>query len=117
MTVKFRLLGKDDRHVVKWPVSINVGADGGKIEQQSFTAHFLYLDLDGATKADQTDEQGGHRPLLREVLVGWEGIVDGKGKAVAFSPEARERLLGNVAARVAAYQAWIDCMLGAAPKN
>ncbi len=55
---------------VVWPVSVNIPADGGALEEHNFFARFKRLsekEFDAAAKEGQT-------PLLKTVVLEWEKL-------------------------------------------
>ena len=98
-----------DTKSIKWPVTVEVGTDGGKTTKSIFTGEFRKL---SATESDevleqlQTEEAGASNngPRLAEVmarnaayfsniLIGWEGIKDEHGQEVTFSREILSAVL------------------------
>ena len=90
-----------------WPVSIRLPANGGKRERQTFDAEFKRLpqsrineiqeEVQKRIKAVERNEQPADEisdvSIADEILVGWDGIVDGDGEAVPYSKAAKAQLL------------------------
>jgi len=90
-----------------WPVSIKLPANGGKRERQTFDAEFKRLpqsrineiqeEVQKRIKAVERNEQPADEisdvSIADEILVGWDGIVDGDGEAVPYSKAAKAQLL------------------------
>lgn len=77
-----------------WPVDVNVMADGGQHQKQTFDAEFLRLgqkqldELSAKVKVGEMNDAD----FVRQVLVGWRGVVD-DGVEVPFSAGALDQLL------------------------
>jgi hypothetical protein len=112
MAVKFRLLGEDEELKIKWPVTIRSPKDGG-FEEQSLTAEFLILPGKEFDETLKSVPDHGMEAVLRRVWTGWEG-VEGD---VPFSPQARDRAISYLHICIGVFDAYRDCLLGAAPKN
>ena len=103
-----------------WPVSIKLPANGGKRERQTFDAEFkrlaqsrineiqreVQLRVKANEKGEDTGEGVSDQSIADEILVGWDGIVDGDGEPVPFSNAVKAQLLDvpmMAGALVAAY--------------
>lgn len=103
-----------------WPVSIKLPANGGKRERQTFDAEFkrlaqsrineiqreVQLRVKANEKGEDTGEGISDQSIADEILVGWDGIVDGDGEPVPFSNAVKAQLLDvpmMAGALVAAY--------------
>ena len=112
------LLKQSDSYT--WPVSIKLPANGGKRERQTFDAEFKRLaqsrineiqrEVQQRVKANEKGEDTGEgisdQSIADEILVGWDGIVDGDGEPVPFSNAVKAQLLDvpmMAGALVAAY--------------
>jgi hypothetical protein len=78
----------------KWPVKVEEpsSTNSGQFEQSEFIATFKRIkasDLKGVESQEGTD-------ILKQVLVGWEGINDEDGKAIEFSEEELENLSDDI---------------------
>tara|TARA_A100001201_G_scaffold7888_1_gene12420 strand:- start:114 stop:446 length:333 start_codon:yes stop_codon:yes gene_type:complete len=78
----------------KWPVEIQEpSADRpGEFDKFEFIAVFKRVKL---SELEQMGEESG-LPLLKKVLVGWEGIEDEDGKPVPFSSKELELFADDV---------------------
>lgn len=101
----------DHADTIKWPVSVSLPVDGGKVEVFLFTGEFKRMsesELDnllgvgdqGAANVN-VDRIGEPNPepksvaqalkenagLIPQIMVGWEGVKTAKGKDVPFSVE------------------------------
>lgn len=98
-----------------WPVSVLVPGSG-RHEAKRFDAHFRVVPA--ARAAELMGPERAPLPLLREALIGWQGVVDEQGQAVPFSAAARDALLDHPFVLVAVARAYADAMAGgAAEKN
>lgn len=70
----------------KWPVKVEEPADGGVFSTASFTAIFKRV----PRSLFENVEADSELSLLKEIVVGWEGIEDEDGSPVAFSKKALE---------------------------
>lgn len=91
-----------------WPVDLRVAMDGGKWESRKFDLRFRRL---SQSRLDQVFEEADAQALrvdalLREIIVGWSGIVDEAGDALPFSQAALDALLDLPGARRAIADAW-----------
>lgn len=90
-----------------WPVSIKLPANGGKRERQTFDAEFkrlpqsrineiqreVQLRVSAAERGEDSGEGISDQSIAAEILVGWDGIVDGDGEPVPFSNAVKAQLL------------------------
>lgn len=103
-----------------WPVSIKLPANGGKRERQTFDAEFKRLpqsrineiqrEVQQRVKANEKGEDTGEgisdQSIADEILMGWDGVIDGDGEPVPFSNAVKAQLLDvpmMAGALVAAY--------------
>lgn len=109
----------DQTDSYKWPVSVKFPTDAGKFETQSFDATFARL------KQSRIDEiRDGAvagkikaREIADEVMTGWEGVQDGDGAEVAYTPQTKARLLDTQIVASAIFTAWMDSLDGGKRKN
>ena len=83
------------------PVPFDVAVDGDEetgFEQQEITIRFRDMPRSWvlATLEKTNAEEITDAELCREVIIGWSGVEDEKGKAVPFSAEGLDELLRNV---------------------
>lgn len=90
-----------------WPVSIKLPADGGKRERQTFDAEFKRLpqsrineiqelvqkQIKATERGEATASEISDQSIADEILVGWDGIVDGEGEPVPYSKASKAMLL------------------------
>lgn len=68
----------------KWPVTIEEPSDGGIFDSSTFDVTFKRL---GRKEFNRLSEKGD-LPLLKAVVLGWDGISDEDNTALPFSIEA-----------------------------
>lgn len=91
---------------ITWPVSVEVAADGGKIQKFEFTGTFLLLDDDAkeaivaeqkqadggevASEADATGNEWKERTIdaIIKIMTGWKSVVDENKAPIEFSRES-----------------------------
>ena len=107
----FRLAKK---RTVKWPVTIQIPADGGKVTPATITAEFEVLDTE---EIDRVGNEGGD--VLSRALIGWHGVADEDGNDIPFTEENKKSFLGITYVRAALYNAYAEVQQGraAARKN
>jgi hypothetical protein len=114
-----------------WPVSIKLPANGGKREKQTFEAEFKRLPqsrineiqmlvhqrIKAAERGEDTGEGITDQSIADEVLVGWDGIVDGDGEAVSFNKGTKAQLLDVPMMAGALIEAFFESLVEAKRKN
>lgn len=85
-------LGQSDSF--SYPVEVEVVGDGGKRSTYTFDAQFRRLPSDELNEISRRAREGdvNDAGLVREVLVGWKGILDEDGSELPFSEASRERV-------------------------
>jgi hypothetical protein len=90
-----------------WPVSIKLPANGGKRERQTFDAEFkrlaqsrineiqreVQLRIKATERGEDVPDGVSDQSIADEILVGWDGIIDGDGEPVPFSNTVKAQLL------------------------
>ena len=78
----------------KWPVQVTEPSEDrpGEFDKFEFTAVFKRIKL---SELNSLSEDSG-LPLLKKVMVGWEGIQDESGKEVPFSTKELEEFCEDV---------------------
>lgn len=105
------VLAKEPRFT--WPVRVLVPVDGGTHEVKTFQACFRLI-----TPARAAELGSDGRALMREALIGWEGITHEGGGIVQFTAEARDQLLDVPYVLTALCEAFTGAITGkAAEKN
>lgn len=111
-------IAKDRR--IKWPVTISVPQSGGTVQKHKIEAEFDLLTQSRLAEVMASDRNAdGDTALLREVLVGWEGVADESGQPVEFSAETRDDLVDIPYVRAALIRSYFEAASGnaAARKN
>lgn len=87
-----------------WPVEFRLAADEGKIDTHKFTATFKRLTASRMAELHNeiTDGKNTVTGIVKEVLIGWKGVVDDSGADVPFTDAFRDKLLEipNVAPQI-----------------
>lgn len=110
-----------DRYIFTWPVKVRYPAAGGE-EIREFTGEFVLPEdeleiFEGSEAGDMAGLVTFARARLCKYWIGWSGIaVDGGGE-LAFSNEARDRLLRQRPIRMAVDAALTEAVLGIREKN
>lgn len=114
-----------------WPVSIKLPANGGKRERQTFDAEFkrlaqsrineiqreVQLRVKANEKGEDTGEGVSDQSIADEILVGWDGIVDGDGEPVPFSNAVKAQLLDVPTMAGALVSAYFESLVEQKRKN
>lgn len=101
--------------VVNMPTATGAPAD----EDMTFTARFRALTTDEFQAHDLASGEG-QNAYLRDVLCGWEGLVDdtgGEDKPLAFTPENRDALIRDFFVRRALMETYAQALAGAKRGN
>lgn len=112
---------------IKWPVTIRIPQNGGKVKKAVFTAHLLLINQAEYDEVFDSNPGAGDSCLVRKVLVGWgekgntgnendikDGIVDAEGNPMLFSEENLERLIKIPYFRTSVVTDYIGFMRGQA---
>lgn len=106
---------------VRWPVTVNVPQDGGRVLAETFDVDFKVLtqsELRPFGDIRPSDDES--KDMLNAVVVGWpKGPKGEDGQPVPFDEDAKAELLGTTYARTALYNAYSEIQTGraAARKN
>ena len=101
-----------------WPVTVEMPADGGRFEKQTFDAEFRRMNQSRieTIMADAVASQNRDVDVASEVMVGWKGITD-QGDEVPFSEKSKADLLDMPLVASAVIKAWMESLAGAKRKN
>lgn len=91
-----------------WPVELRVAMDGGHFTVVPFDVRFKRVSqerIDEVAEQIATETLDPHA-LLRELVVGWDGIVNDDNEPLPYSQEALGRLLNVPGASRAILRAW-----------
>lgn len=100
-------------------VTVNFPIDGGKLHEAKFRARFTRLGQDELDELRKqiTERAITDRELVTRVLVGWSGVQDEDGSDIAFSEEARARLLSVHPVQPCLVNAFLASLQSAREKN
>jgi hypothetical protein len=102
-----------------WPVPVELPADGGRFNKQTFDAQFKRLpqdrirDIMDKIQAGEIDDD----TLCREILIGWSGVQDNKSEEIPFSESSLNVMLNVQMVAAAVVSAWFDSLAKAKRKN
>jgi hypothetical protein len=102
----------------KWPVTVQIPTDGGRYTKATFTAEFRAMsqkEIDELVLAGRDGDRDAD--LCRELLVGWSGVQDEDGSEIAFSDEAKDRLLNITYVRHGLLDAFFASITGAGARR
>jgi hypothetical protein len=99
----------------RWPVKVSIPKDGGGYETASFDAVFKRLPRSESEALGNKVLNGDISGLdaVRQILVGWSGVVDGDTEVV-FSETNREMLLEISGVAVSIFRVFSEANAGAA---
>lgn len=103
----------------KWSVKIELPVDGGKFEKATFDAEFKRISQTRINELRTEMEKPGYSELdlAKEVLIGWNGVVDSDGNEIPFSEGNRDKLLDIPTVAVAIGMSFFESLAGAKRKN
>lgn len=87
---------------IRWPVKVQLPADGGLTAEQEFLGVFKRLAPEAAIALAQqgVDETASFPAMLQanvekfgQLLVGWDGVTDAAGAALPFSQDLLRQLV------------------------
>ena len=103
---------------IRWPVTVNVPRDGGRITKATFGVRFELIPADEFATIYR--DGGNDEDLLRRAVTGWDSdVADAEGTPLAYSTDALDQLIGITDVRAGMVAAYIECSSGkaAARKN
>ena len=109
----------DQSGTYKWPVTVEVPVDDGRHDKQKFDGEFKRITQSRIREMGQLIETGDLTDvdLVKEVLVGWDGIEDDQGNELKFSQAKLKQLLDVPMVATAIATAFFDSIAGAKRKN
>ena len=109
----------DQSGTYKWPVTVEVPVDDGRHDKQKFDGEFKRITQSRIREMGQLIETGDLTDvdLVKEVLVGWDGIEDDQGNELKFSQSKLKQLLDVPMVATAIATAFFDSIAGAKRKN
>jgi hypothetical protein len=119
------VLSKSDTY--DWPVRITLATDGGKRTVETLDVNFRRLPQSRITelvKQARAAELGrdddvvmDDREAAREIIAGWDGVVDDAGKPVPYSEAALAQLLEIPTVAGQIVTAWFESLKEGKRKN
>ena len=119
------VLSKSDTY--DWPVRITLATDGGKRTVETLDVNFRRLPQSRITelvKQASAAELGrdddvvmDDREAAREIIAGWDGVVDDAGKPVPYSEAALVQLLEIPTVAGQIVTAWFESLKEGKRKN
>ncbi|RMF15191.1 MAG: hypothetical protein D6757_05015 [Alphaproteobacteria bacterium] len=103
----------------KWPVTVRFVDESGRRHERTFHVLFRRLkksEIDELTRAQELGEMDD-AVFMREIVAGWDGIVDADGKPVECDDEAMRMLADIPEVASAIGVAWIESLAGGPRKN
>ena len=84
----------DQKPTYKWKVVVKINKDG-EVNQEIFTAHFKNISQSRFKEMIKMveDKQIDDVDVAKEVLLGWEDLIDGEGEEVPFNKSTLNQLL------------------------
>jgi hypothetical protein len=78
-----------------WPVSVEIPADGGTYDEAAFTVVFRRGTVEEYQALYKRMETGelNFVDAAKEVVLGWDEVVDDGGEPIAFTPQALDGML------------------------
>lgn len=105
----------DENTTYEYPVTVKVPAQGGRVQEQTFRAHFRLIP---ASEGRQMSDDGvSDREFFKRVLAGWEDIQDSNGEPLPFNDSNLEKLIDIHYFAAAVSQAYQNFTLGLPAKN
>ena len=100
-----------DTPTFRWPVRVRVPGDQ-QHDDAGFVARFRVLSVTRLTDAGLPA-----RELMREALIGWDGVIDEHGTPVPFGEAARDALLELPYVVAALAEAYAEALAGGAERK
>jgi len=103
----------------KWPVVVRFVDESGRRHERTFHVLFRRLkkseieQITRAQEAGELDDAG----FMREIVAGWDGIVDAHGRPIPCTDENIARLADIPEVATAIGMAWIESLAGGPRKN
>jgi hypothetical protein len=112
----------------KWPVKIVLAIDNGKREVSTFDAEFKRLKQSRINELLQQvrDQERGRSEndtliqdteIVKELLVGWDGVNDDSGAPIPFSEAALDQLVDIPTVAGQIIKTWFESLQEAKRKN
>jgi hypothetical protein len=98
-----------------WPVRVSAPTNGGSVENHEFTGRFKILPNSEYQELMKTAKSDAE--VIKQFLIGWEGLTDEDGNALDFDPAIIDELCEYPFIRNAIFRAYSEACAGAAVKN
>ena len=101
-----------------WKVELQVPTDDG-YEDIDFEVRFKSIPQSKLMKliAKQQKDGSNDAEIVKEIMVGWRGVVDSEGKEIPYTTKARDQLLDVVGVASAIGEVFFDSRVRAKRKN
>lgn len=102
-----------------WQVKFQVASENGTHQAVEFTAQYRRLtqpEIEALINR-AAGEKKSDSDIARDILVGWEGVADGDGKAVPFNRASLDRALAVPGFGSGVVKAFFESLSQAASKN
>ena len=109
----------DQSGTYKWPVTVEVPVVDGRHDKQKFDGEFKRITQSRIKELIELVASGdlSDVDVVKEVLVGWDGIEDDQGNELKFSQSKLKQLLEVPMAATAIGTAFFESYTGAKRKN
>ena len=103
----------------RWPVQVDMPVDGGRHERHTFDGEFKRITQSRVREMGELIETGDliDSDLVREVLIGWDGVNDEDGNPIKFSQKTLDQLVDVPMLATAISKAFFESLAGAKRKN
>lgn len=102
-----------------WPVAFTYPGENGKVEKANFDARFKRISQSRIAEIQNQIKEGSfdEGSILKEIVVGWRGVVDDAGEEIPFSITALDKLLDVPMLGTHIAEAFMASLSGAQRKN
>ena len=85
----------DQEESYSWPCRFEVPVSGGKHKVMTFDAEFKNISQSRLEELMNLQSKGlkTDTDIAKEMIIGWSGIVVGKGEEIPFTEKAKKKLL------------------------
>ena len=101
-----------------WKVELQVPTDDG-YQDIDFEVKFKMIPQSKLMKlaAKQRKDGSTDAEIVKEIMVGWRGVIDNEGKEIPYSIKARDQLLDTMGVASAIGEVFFDSRVRAKRKN
>ena len=109
----------DQADSYSWPCRFEVPVSGGKYKVMTFDAEFKNISQSRLEELMnfQTEGKKTDTDIAKEMIIGWSGIVDGKGEEIPYTEKSKKRLLDIAGMGSQIVQIYISSRSKAKAKN